>query len=173
MWDFGQFTCGTDGINLHAHWTEYATHGTTVYSFLGIQACPSERFLFISFVSWQASPYSRQHDNELPESFSLFPCTAAARLCQGGRAVPELAPAAFQELAHTGAVAAGLFYTEAGAVEISCAVKTEKARRKLVKFWRMTLCIWCLKQVGMRLEESVGWESSWKQSTAFPDTSLH
>lgn len=135
--------------------------------------CPSERFLFISFMSWQASPYSRQHYPKLPESFSLFLCTAAARLCRGGQAVPELAPAAFQELAHAAAVAAALFCTGAEAVETSCAVKTKKVRHSLVKFWRMTPCVQCLKQVGMRLEESVGWESSWKQSTAFPDISLY
>lgn len=135
--------------------------------------CPSERFLFLSFMSQQASPYSRQHDNKLAESFSFFLCTAVARLCQGGRAVPELAPAAFQELAHTGAVAAVLFCSGAGAVETSYAVKTKRVRRNFVKFWRMTLCIRCLKQVGMRLEESVEWKSSWKQSTAFPDTSWY
>lgn len=109
MQDFGQFTCGTDGINSPAHQTECATRGIMIYFFLGIKVCPSEGFLFISFMSWQDSPYSRQHDNKLPESFSFFP-----RLCQGGQAVPELAPAAFQELAHPGAVAAVLFCTEAG-----------------------------------------------------------
>lgn len=132
---------------------------------------PSERLLSVMF--WQASPYSRQHDNKLPEHFPFFLPTAVARLCQGDRAVPELAPAAFQELAHTGAVAAVLFCTEAGAVETSCAVKTKKDRHTFVKFWRVALHIRCLKQVGMRLEESVGWISSWQQSTAFPDTSLN
>lgn len=112
MREFGQFACGTDGVNSRAHRTEYGIHGVMVYFFLGIKVHPSERLLFISVMSWQASPYSRQHDNKLPEHFPFFLPTAVARLCQGGRAVPELAPAAFQELAHTGAVAAVLFCTE-------------------------------------------------------------
>lgn len=36
MWEFGQFTCGADGVNSHAHWTEYVIHGIMVYFFLGI-----------------------------------------------------------------------------------------------------------------------------------------
>lgn len=100
----------------------------------------------------------------------FFPPAAVARLCQGGRAVLELAPAAFQELAHAAAV---LFCTGAGAVEASRAVKTKNDRHPFVTFRRVTLYIRCLKQVGMRLEESVGWKSSWQQSTAFPATSLY
>lgn len=34
MWDFGQFTCGTDGMNSHAHRTEYAILGAMIYFFL-------------------------------------------------------------------------------------------------------------------------------------------
>lgn len=86
--------------------------------------CPSERFLFISFMSWQASPYSKKHDNKLPGSFFCSPCTAVARLFQGDWTVPELAPAAFQELVHSGAVAAVNFCAEAGAVGTSNTVKT-------------------------------------------------
>lgn len=119
--------------------------------------CPLEWLLFIPFMYWQACPYSRQHCNKLPESFSFFCRQAAvASLCQGGQADPELAPAAFQELAHADAVAAILFCKKTVPSETSHAVKTKKNIHTSVKFWRATLSIQCLKQVGMRLEEAVG-----------------
>lgn len=106
---------------------------------------------------WQACPYSRQPCNKLPESFSFF-CRqpAVASLCQGGQADPEPAPAAFQELAHADAVAAILFCNKTVPSETSHAAKTKKNIHTLGTFWRVTLRIQCLKQVGMRLEEAVG-----------------
>lgn len=95
---------------------------------------------------WQACPYSRQHSNKLPESFSFF-CrqSAVASLCCGGRADPELAPAAFQELAHADTVADVPFCSKTVPSETSCAIKTKQNRYTFVKFW-MVIEFWILAE---------------------------
>lgn len=90
MEDFGQFTCGTDGINSQAHLTEYAVHDTMIYFFLKNESVSFREVSIHIFHVLAGQPLLQAARQQTARELFFFPVYSSNQALSGRSGCPRV-----------------------------------------------------------------------------------